>query len=71
MVGKTGRPRKLTNERIAKIVRLRGQGFSWESIARETGLAPASCRRACWQVRKAPAGVVNSLEWLCTGPGGL
>jgi hypothetical protein len=55
----SGRPRKVTLERIEEAVRLRSEGLTWEGVGQRLGLKPETCRRAVWAVRKVRGAVGN------------
>lgn len=63
-----GRPRRVTEEHVAKAEMLRNQRLSWAAVAQRVGLPKETCRRAVWE-RKARRGAVRNAQSANTSSG--
>ena len=54
-----GRPRRVTQEIVAKVQELRGTGLQWKEVARRVGLPSETCRKASWLLKRAGIAVDN------------
>ncbi len=57
-----GRPRRVTEELAAKAESLRGEGFSWASVAQRVGLPKETCRRAVYDRKRRGKAAENSVR---------
>lgn len=55
-----GRPRRISEDLINEIVRLRELDLDWRGIGDRLGLAAETCRRAAWARKRGQRTVVNS-----------
>jgi DNA invertase Pin-like site-specific DNA recombinase len=54
-----GRPRRVTPEVTARVVKLRGEGFRWSEVAQRVGLPAETCRKAARPLLHATGGGDN------------
>jgi len=54
-----GRPKRVTPEVTARVVKLRGEGLRWSDVAQRIGLPAETCRKAAYLLKRSRGTVDN------------
>jgi DNA invertase Pin-like site-specific DNA recombinase len=54
-----GRPKRVTPEVTARVVKLRGEGLRWSEVAQRVGLPAETCRKAAYLLKRSRGTVDN------------